>query len=66
MLIGRILQPASKLATARALAPATAASSLGEALGLGEVDDDELYATLDWLLVRQPGIETILAKRHLT
>jgi transposase len=66
MLIGRILQPASKLATARALAPATAASSLGEALGLGEVDDDELYAPLDWLLVRQPGIETILAKRHLT
>jgi transposase len=66
MLIGRILQPASKLATARALAPATAAASLGEALGLGEVDDDELYATLDWLLVRQPGIETILAKRHLT
>jgi transposase len=66
MLIGRILDPVSKLATARALSPATASSSLGEALGLGDVDDDELYAALDWLLVRQPAIEAILAKRHLT
>jgi transposase len=66
MLISRILDPVSKLATARALSPATASSSLGEALGLGDVDDDELYAALDWLLVRQPAIEAILAKRHLT
>jgi len=65
MLVSRIIDPASKLATARALCPATASSSLGEVLGLGEVDDDELYAALDWLLVRQPSIETILAKRHL-
>jgi transposase len=66
LLIGRILEPTSKLAAARALSPATAASSLGEVLSLGEVDDDELYAALDWLLARQPAIETILAKRHLT
>jgi Transposase DDE domain len=65
LLIGRILEPTSKLAAARALSPATASSSLGEALGLGEVDDDELYAALDWLLERQPAIETKLAKRHL-
>jgi transposase len=65
MLVGRILDPVSKLAAARGLSPATASSSLGEALGLGEVDDDELYAALDWLLVRQPAIEAILAKRHL-
>jgi transposase len=65
LLIGRILEPTSKLAAARALSPATASSSLGEALGLGAVDDDELYAALDWLLKRQPAIETILAKRHL-
>jgi hypothetical protein len=45
--------------------PVTASSSLGEALGLGEVDDDELYAALDWLLARQAAIETALAKRHL-
>jgi DDE family transposase len=65
LLISRILEPTSKLATARALCPATASSSLGEALGLGVVDDDELYAALDWLLARQPAIETKLAKRHL-
>jgi hypothetical protein len=66
LLVGRIVDPASKLATARALSPATAASSLGELLGLGEVDEDELYQALDWLLERQPAIETALAKRHLT
>jgi transposase len=66
MLIGRILDPASKLATARGLSPATAASSLGAVLGLDAVDDDELYAALDWLLARQPAIEAALAKRHLT
>src|SRR6201993_3827508 len=65
LLVGRILEPASKLAAARALSPATAASSLGAVLGLGEVDEDELYAALDWLLQRQPAIETALAKRHL-
>jgi transposase len=65
LLIGRILDPVSKLAAARTLSPATASSSLGEVLGLGEVDDDELYAALDWLLARQAAIETALAKRHL-
>jgi transposase len=65
LLIGRILDPVSKLAAARTLLPATASSSLGEVLGLGEVDDDELYAALDWLLARQAAIETALAKRHL-
>ncbi|MFL5282328.1 MAG: IS1634 family transposase [Rhodopila sp.] len=65
MLVGRILDPASKLAAARALSPATAASSLGEALGLGEIADDELYTALDWLLARQVAIETALARRHL-
>jgi hypothetical protein len=44
---------------------ATAASSLGEVLGLGAVGEDELYTALDWLLARQPAIETALAKRCL-
>jgi hypothetical protein len=66
LLVGRILDPVSKPA-ARALSPATASSSLGEALGLGAVDDDELYTALDWLLARrQPAIETSLARRHFT
>ena len=65
LVVGRVLEPSSKLAAARALSPQTASSSLGEMLGLGEVDEDELYAALDWLLERQPAIETALAKRHL-
>ncbi len=65
MVVARLIHPASKLATARALDPATAASSLGEVLGLGAVDEDELYTALDWLGERQPAIETALAKRHL-
>jgi Transposase DDE domain len=65
LLVGRILDPVSKLAAARTLSPASASSSLGEALGLGDVDDGELYAALDWLLARQAAIEAALAKRHL-
>jgi hypothetical protein len=65
MIIGRIIDPGSKLAAARALSPDTAASSLGTLLGLGDVDEDELYTALDWLRERQPAIETALAKRHL-
>ena len=55
MIVGRIIAPASKLATAKALDPATAAWSLGVELALGEVGEDELYAALDWLLERQPA-----------
>ena len=65
MIVSRVIAPASKLATAKALDPATAASSLGVELGLGEVDEDELYAALDWLHERQGAIEAALAKRHL-
>jgi hypothetical protein len=66
LIVSRILDPTSKLAAARALSPETAASSLGEVLGLGGVDEDELYTALDWLLARQPAIETALAKRHIS
>ena len=65
MIVSRLIAPASKLATARGLDPATAASSLGEALGLGAVDEDELYDALDWLIERQPAIEKTLARKHL-
>jgi transposase len=65
MAVSRVLAPASKLATAAGLSPATAISSLGEVMGLGEVDEDELYTALDWLLERQPAIEKALAKKHL-
>ena len=65
MIVARIIDPGSKLAATRALSPTTAASSLGTILGLGEVDEDELYTALDWLRERQAAIETALAKRHL-
>ena len=65
MITARILDPGSKLATARALAPMTATSSLGDVLGLGNVDDKELYVALDWLHERQSAIETALARHHL-
>jgi transposase len=65
MVVSRLIAPTSKLATARALDPATATSSLGEVLGLGAVDEDELYTALDWLGERQTAIEAALAKKHL-
>ncbi|MCW5700356.1 MAG: IS1634 family transposase, partial [Rhodospirillales bacterium] len=65
MIVSRLIAPASKLATAKALDEATAAHSAGAVLGLGSVDEDELYAALDALVEHQPAIETALAKRHL-
>jgi hypothetical protein len=34
-------------------------------LGLGDVDEDELYTALDWLGQAQPNIEAALAHKHL-
>ncbi len=65
MIVSRIVAPASKLATTKGLNPMTAATSLGQVLGVGEVAYDELYQALDWLLARQGAIETALARRHL-
>src|SRR5271165_1380216 len=63
MIVARIIEPAAKLATARQLSEATAAHSLGAVLGLGEVDEDELYAALDLLSRSQSSIEKVLAQR---
>lgn len=65
MITARILEPASKLATSRALHPETLTSTLGELLQLDTVSEDELYLAMDWLLPLQPRIEQALAKRHL-
>jgi hypothetical protein len=65
LIASRLVSPASKLATARDLAADTACSSLGRLLGLGTVDETELYRALDWLGARQGAIETALARRHL-
>jgi transposase len=66
MIVARVIDPASKLATARQLDAATATSSLGPLLELGTVSEQELYAALDWLLSQQPRIEHRLAQRHLS
>ena len=65
MIVARVLQPASKLATSRGLHPDTLSSTLGELLQLDSVTEDELYQAMDWLLPQQDRIERALAKRHL-
>jgi transposase len=65
LVVARVIEPSSKLATARQLDAATASSSLGPVLGLDAVSEKELYATLDWLLANQGRIEKALARRHL-
>ena len=66
MIVARILEPRSKLATARGLNKETCFSSLSKLLGLESADEDELYEALDWLLERQERIENRLAKKHLS
>jgi hypothetical protein len=65
MIAARVIDPASKLATARVLDGETASCSLGAVLGLAAVDEEELYDALDWLIEQQVRIETALARRHL-
>jgi hypothetical protein len=65
MIAARILDPCSKLATAQRLDSDTLSSSLGEVLGVGGADTDDLYEALDWLYGGQSRIERKLAARHL-
>lgn len=66
MIVARIIDPRSKLATARGLGDETAWNSLAELLEVTSATEDDLYAAMDWLLERQPSIEEKLAKRHFT
>jgi transposase len=67
MIVARILEPSSKLATSRGLHPDTATSSLASLLGLDPaLEETQLYHAMDWLLLRQQNIENALAKRHLS
>jgi transposase len=65
MIVARLIDPLSKLATARGLGNETMFSSLGEMLGVVSADENELYKAMDWLLERQQRIEVKLAARHL-
>jgi transposase len=66
LVVARIIDPRSKLATARGLRSDTQWSSLGETLGVASADEDDLYAAMDWLVERQAQIEAKLALRHLS
>jgi len=61
MIVQRLIDPCSKLATTRAWHTTT----LAEELGVADATEDELYAAMDWLLERQERIEKKLAARHL-
>jgi hypothetical protein len=65
MAVAQVIAPDSKLAIARGLREETAASSLGEVLGVGGCDEDDLYAAMDYLAARQDAIQDTLAARHL-
>ena len=65
MLVARVIEPASKLATHRQLRDDTASTSLGRVLGVGQCSADDLYRALDWLHEAQPAIERRLARQHL-
>ena len=65
MLVAQVIDPGSKLATARGLRTETATSSLGQLLGVSGCDEDDLYAAMDWALARKETIENALAARHL-
>lgn len=61
MIVERLIHPRSKLANSRHWNDTT----LSEELAVANVDVDELYDVLDWLLARQSRIEKKLASRHL-
>lgn len=65
LVASRILSPGSKLATSRGWCAGTLTSTLGEELGVTDAGADELYAAMDWLLERQPAVESRLARLRL-
>lgn len=65
LIASRVISPGSKLSTLRGLNLETATSSLGQVLGLGAIEEREIYAALDWLGAQQGRIERQFAKRHL-
>ena len=61
LLVQRLIDPCSKLATTRQWHT----TSLAEELDVADADEDELYDALDWLLARKERIEKKLGRRHL-
>ncbi len=65
MIVARIIDPQSKLATVRGFSKETLYNSLAQECGINQLDEDDLYKAMDWLLERQAKIEDKLAARHL-
>lgn len=61
MVAARVIAPHTKLATTRWWNTTT----LAEEFGVADATEDELYATMDWLLAQQGRIQKKLAARHL-
>lgn len=61
MVVARILEPQSKMATSRWWHTTT----LPDVLDVADATEDDLYAAMDWVLGRQERIEQKLAARHL-
>jgi transposase len=61
MVVARVIQPASKLATTRLWHT----TSLAQTAQVESATEDDLYEALDWLVEQQEAIEGRLAKRHL-
>src|SRR5438552_9003035 len=61
MIVQRLIDPCSKLATTREWHTTT----LAEELGVAEATENDLYEAMDWLLERQERIAKKLAARHL-
>ena len=61
MIAQRLIRADSKLGSVRLINNTT----LGDELGLGDFDEDDLYGAMDWLLENQRAIEKRLARRHL-
>jgi hypothetical protein len=65
MIVARVIDPRSKLATARGFTDETASTSLSELLDVQDADENDLYAAMDWLRQRQDDIEKAFADKHL-
>jgi len=65
LIISRIVNPGSKLATARSMSRETCSTALGDVLGIERVSETDFYHAMDWLLKRQDKIESSLARKHL-
>jgi transposase len=61
MVVARVVEPDSKLATTRWWHTTT----LPQLLGVTDADENDLYDAMDWLLERHSRVEKKLAARHL-